>query len=268
MNNKEDCAIELATSWLDEMEHQSNFIPLEGDNIRFNTPFVDPFGDEYKVLIKATNNTYEVTDQGYTIWNLESRGINVTKKESTRKNIVNSIVSENTVSLKDTNYSIYKKVNSKSDIAQAINQVLDSMMKISDLIFSSRNKVKRMFKDDILDYLSENKEKYKYDLGFSVHGKSDMSYDLDFVFRKSLNETKWTKVYSSLTKNVAEMAIGIWLDTDIYRNNNPSIKATFNILVQDIDESDNQFVTGLKNHNIDVIDFSNKTQFREAFAVK
>lgn len=268
MNNDNDPSLEIAKQWLDEMKHKSNFIPLNGQNIRFNTPFIDPFGDEYKVLIRSKSSSYEVTDQGYTIWNLKSRGNDVTKKDSTRMNIVNGIISDNNVSLKPDNNALYKEVYSKSEVAQAINQVLDSMMKVSDLVFTSRSKVKKIFKEDVLDYLSKNKKKFSYDLGFRVNGKSNMSYNLDFVFRKNLSDARWTKIYTSLTKDVAERAIGIWLDTDIYRNNNPSVNATFNILVQDIDLNKNSFVGGLKNHNINVVDFNNKKQFEDAFAIE
>ncbi|CAJ2231442.1 DUF1828 domain-containing protein [Companilactobacillus paralimentarius] len=266
MSNEFD-SIKIANEWLQSLKDQSRFIPLDGKNIRFNTPFVDPFGDQISLLIISNyNSTYTVSDQGYTIWNIESRGTNLTKKDSTRLRLLKNILSMNQADLNNT-FDINKTVSSREDIAQAINDVLDSVIKVSDLTYGNRNNTRSIFKDDVLDYITQNKNKFSFDLGFSVKGKSNLRYDLDFVFRPKLKVTKWAKLYTSLNKTTAEVIMGIWLDTENYRNQNIGNDTSFNIIVQNLDSKSEKFKDSLIQHNINVVSFNNKEDFKNNFEI-
>ncbi|GEO63000.1 DUF1828 domain-containing protein [Companilactobacillus nantensis] len=260
-------SVAIANEWLEKINNQSNFIPLDGNKIRFNTPFVDPFGDQISLLITSNHNsTYTVSDQGYTIWNIESRGTNLTKNGSVRLKLIQSILNTNRASL-GSNYDIYKTTASRQEVAQIINDILDSVIKISDLAFGSRNNARGMFKDDVLDYITENNKQFSFDIGFSVKGKSNLAYDLDFVFHQKIKDTKWTKLYTSLNKNVSEMVMGIWLDTELYRQNNPGNDISFNVLVKGLDDRSVQFKDSLIQHNINVVSFDDKDDFKSNFAI-
>ncbi|KRK76581.1 hypothetical protein FC67_GL000624 [Companilactobacillus alimentarius DSM 20249] len=260
-------SVEIANEWLEKLNNQSNFIPLDGNKIRFNTPFVDPFGDQISLLITSNHNsTYTVSDQGYTIWNIESRGTNLTKNNSVRFKLLQSILYTNKASLSN-NFDIYKTTASRQEVAQIINDILDSVIKISDLAFGSRSNARGMFKDDVLDYITENKKRFSFDIGFSVKGKSNLVYDLDFVFHQKIKDTQWTKLYTSLNKNVSEMVMGIWLDTELYRKNNPGNDISFNVLVKEMDLKSTQFKDNLIQHNINVISFDDKEDFEKNFAI-
>ena len=257
----------IANEWLQSIKDQSRFIPLDGQKIRFNTPFIDPFSDEISLLIVSNfDSTYTISDQGYTIWNLESRGINITKKGSTRLNLIKNILNMNQTKSNNT-FDIYKTVSSRESIAQAINDVLDSVIKVSDLAYSNRNNTRSIFKDDVLEYIAQNKEKFSVDLGLSVKGKSNLIYDLDFVFRPQLKISKWAKLYTTLNKTITEMIMGIWLDTENYRNQNIGNNTSFNIIVQSMDFKSERFKENLIQHNINVISFENKADFKKNFEI-
>lgn len=256
-------AMDIAQKWLDDLKEKSNFIPLDGKSIRFNTPFVDPFGDEISLLIVSDiDGTYTVTDQGYTLWNLEVRGVNATQKNSTRLKILNSILNSHKVVLTDNN-TIEKKAN-KSVVAQTINDVLECVIKVSDLAFGTRQNTKSMFMQDVIQFIKQNSDSYSYDIGLSVRGKSSLVYDLDFVFHQTLKESKWTKLYTSLNRNIVEMVMGIWLDTEDFREENSAAnKISLNIIVPRLDEKSETFVSSLQQHDINVISFSEKNKFKK-----
>jgi len=258
---------EIAINWLQTLRDQSQFVPLDGKKIRFNTPFIDPFGDQISLLITSNHDaTYTVSDQGYTIWNIEVRGTKLTNTNSIRWKLINGILNSNDSNISN-DFVIFKTTSSKEYVAQMINDVLDSVLKISDLAYGNRNNTRGMFKDDVLDYITQNKSSFSFDLGLSVRGKSNLVYDLDFVFRQNLQETKWAKLYTTLDKNVTEMVMGIWLDTETYRKENPGNKTSFNIVVKDLNSKNMQFKDSLIQHDINVISFDDRTDFKNNFAI-
>lgn len=120
--------------WLDSLQ-ESEFIPLSQRKIRLNTPFTDSFSDQISLLILLNDDsTYTITDQGYTLWNIESRGISLTQDKSPNLDSIKSILNTNQTQLSDT-FEIYKKVPSSNDIP-AIKDVLISIIEISNLSLS------------------------------------------------------------------------------------------------------------------------------------
>ena len=79
-----------------------------------------------------------------------------------------------------------------------------------------------------------------------------------------MGTNKLTKLYNTLSKNTMEAIIGIYSDTigyldDNYRN------SSFNVLVNGITDSSKPFAEGLQEHNINVIDFQDKSVVNEVF---
>ena len=126
--------LDSINDWLDSLQ-ESEFIPLSRRKIRLNTPFTDSFSDQISLLILLNDDsTYTITDQGYTLWNIESRGISLTQDKSPNLDSIKSILNTNQTQLSDT-FEIYKKVPSGNDIP-AIKDVLISIIEISNLSLS------------------------------------------------------------------------------------------------------------------------------------
>lgn len=77
----------IANQWLKFLRDQYNLKLVDNNHINLITPITDSFDDSITLMISKKDGLYTVSDQGYTIWNLETKNINVTKKIKTKFNI-------------------------------------------------------------------------------------------------------------------------------------------------------------------------------------
>lgn len=247
----------IAKSWLNFLKEQYNLKLIDNNHIALTTPITDAFDDGITVMISLTDSgTYMVSDQGYTIWNLETRGINVMKKNSIRRrNVLSTVKSEN-VQLSSNN-EIYS-TGPKNEIAQMIFNVIQAVTKIGNLGLSSSSSVRGMFLDDVNDYFENNKKDYRFLKGFELRGKTGLAYKIDYLFMSQSPTSKVTKVYDGLQKNTVEQLLGIWYDTETVRKSNGE-NMEFDIIIPSISDRDQkEFASNLKSHEITVIPFDDK----------
>ena len=242
----------LATHWIEDIKKASKFHIIDGDNIRFNTPFTDPFDDEINLMITISENgLYKITDQGYTIWNLETRGLNF-KKGSVRYKNLELLLQRNHVNLGKDN-SIYLTVP-KESTPQGINLVLDTVMRVNDFIYSLKsNSVHSFFTEKINTFLKENKSKFSYDQGFSLDGDSGFSFKIDYLFRQTVRKSVATNLYTNLDKNRAIQLIGMWLDSENYRKKNFSTDQNnlgMSIIIPNRNANNAEFIDKLNSRGI------------------
>lgn len=242
----------LATHWIEDIKKASKFHIVDGNNIRFNTPFTDPFDDEINLMItKTENGLYKITDQGYTIWNLETRGLTF-KKGSVRYKNLELLLQRNHVKLENDN-SIYLTV-SKEHTPQGINLVLDTVMRINDFIYSLKsNNGHSSFAEKMTAFLNKYKNNFAYDQGFSLDGDSGFSFKIDYLFRQNVRKSVATNLYTNLDKSRAIQLIGMWLDSENYRKQNYSSDQNslkMSIIIPSKNINNAEFIDNLKSRGI------------------
>ncbi|WP_436630096.1 DUF1828 domain-containing protein [Latilactobacillus sakei] len=134
----------IANNWSSWMTGQTNFKRLDNNKIQVITPFVDNFGDGILFnIISKENDIYQVTDEGYTIWNLTSNGINVKSKQSNRWRILLSIITPYNFKI-GKNDTIFKLVK-KSELSQTITDFIQVLINVSDIAFMNRTNTASFF---------------------------------------------------------------------------------------------------------------------------
>ena len=115
--------------WLNDVKQATKAHFINETNVCLATPFTDPFDDQITLLITALGEDYyRVSDQGYTLWNLTTRGISFNEPKALDLRI-EKIIRQNHVLL-DDNDDLYVDV-SEDKVAQGINDVLNSVMQIN-----------------------------------------------------------------------------------------------------------------------------------------
>lgn len=125
----------IANNWLKFIKNSTSFTMASENQLRVNTPFSDSFGDQISLMILLTDNMYTVTDQGYTFWNLQTHGANLIDKTSQRFKNLMAILDKNNAELTD-NETIQIK-GSKDELPQIINNLTQTLIQVSDLIYLS-----------------------------------------------------------------------------------------------------------------------------------
>ncbi|WP_288550068.1 DUF1828 domain-containing protein [uncultured Lacticaseibacillus sp.] len=257
---------EIAKEWSTFIRNSSKFTLLQNDSIRVSTPFSDSFGDGIVINIQVKNNRYTLSDQGYTIWNLSTNGIDVTKKDSNRNRILHSLLAPYHIKLAKDN-AIQQTV-SRHDVPQAITDLTQALINVSDLAFLNRNNTASIFYDDVQTYFGENRNQYSFIGPIYVPGKSEIKYRFEYLFTPTTNDFRLTKLYTNLSRNTMDVIIGILSDTESFLNANYGSNATLNILIDGISAQSKPFADGLQAHGINVYDFKNKDKIKDDLAVK
>lgn len=248
---------DIAAEWLEFVQKENNFNIIDEKHVVLNTPITDPFGDSISLMIFRNESNYRVTDQGYTIWNLTARNINVKDKKSRRNQLLKSIASFENVKISDKD-EIYQ-IGNRQDLPQIINDVTQAVLKISNLAYSYKDNVKRMFVDDVMDYFAQNRStSFNYVTGLSMQGKSKLNYRIDYLFTFNNGKSNIAQVSNSLSKGEVEKIIGVYLDTEEFRKENNQ-NTSYSVIVPEVEtQNQNQLAKSLDFHKIDVVPFNDK----------
>ncbi|MCV3742398.1 DUF1828 domain-containing protein [Lentilactobacillus hilgardii] len=256
----------IATDWLEFVKKSNEFRMASNDELRVNTPFTDPFGDSISLMITQNDSLYTVTDQGYTLWNLQLQGVDLKDKHSHRyKNLISVLKRNNAVLSKNNQIS---KTGDRSDLPQVISDLTQTIIQVSDLIYLNRTNTRSVFLDDVSTYFNSQTSRFSFLKGMSMQGQSNLKYNIDYIFNTTINDREFVNVYNNLSKSLVEQLIGIWMDTIHYRESHNQENVPFNIIVPQVAESQKKFVDSLSMHNISVIPFNDRTIIHKKLAIK
>lgn len=259
---------EISKNWIDLIANETKFNRLENKKIQVSTPYTDSFGDGLVFNVVADDhNKYTLTDEGYTIWNLQNNGVNLKQKNSNRWRILLSIIKPDNfmVGQKD---EIFKTDLLKKDLPQAITDFVQILINVSDIAYMNRTNTAGIFFDDAKNYFYARRTQFSFIPSIYTDGKSNLKYKFEYLFTTEPNNFKLTKLYNTLSKNSMDAIIGIWSDTVNATKENYGNNTTFNVLLNGISDTEQPFIEGLQQHDIRVIDFQNKNQVNEQLGIK
>lgn len=257
----------ISSQWTNWVSKQTEFKRIDNNTIQVLTSFTDAFDDGILFnIVSNDSGLYSVTDNGYTIWNLETNGINVSKNGSNRNRILNSIIKPYNFSI-SANKAIEKNSIQLKDLSQTITDFVQILINVSDIAFMNRTNTASIFTDDVHTYFSTRRESYDYFTNAITLGKTNQQYRFEFNFMPRRQEYKLTKMYNTISKNTMEAIIGIYSDTVEYISKNFGNNASMNILVNGVTAKEKDYISGLQNHGINVVDFQVKSDVKNAFAI-
>jgi hypothetical protein len=261
-------AKKIADEYLNWVKGNYNFLQLEySGSIDIQTPFIDSFGDNISFIVKLVDDKLVLSDEGFTIWNLENNGTIVTRKNTHKRRILNSVIRLDNAQLTEDNEII--KTVYKKNIGQAVHDMTQLIFKINDMTMLSSSNIKSIFYDEALEYFNKHPSMYHKIPSFSIIGKSQLSHKIDFGFFTK-EGIKLVKVHNSLTRSTVERAIVTLVDTADYRKINYQENEKLCLLVNGVDKSkDNTInnIDSLAEYNIDIVDFTDKKEVEKKLAI-
>jgi uncharacterized protein YegP (UPF0339 family) len=262
---KDDQVQEISKEWSNFLQKNSKFTLLQNDSFRITTPFTDSFGDGIVINVHMAGNKYILSDQGYTIWNLTTNGIDVMKSNSNRKRILNSLLKPYGIDL--TEDAVIQQSTTRKELSQSITDMTQVLINVSDLAFFNHSNTASVFYDDVKAFFDSNREIYSFIGPIFAPGKSYVKYRFEYLFTPKSNDFRLMKLYTNLSKNTMDIIIGIWSDTKQFRDDNYGSNATINVLVDGLDAKSRPFADGLSQHGINVYDFKDKDAVRKNLAM-
>mgnify|MGYP001144805340 FL=1 len=198
---------------------------IDRDIFRLTTPFLDRNNDHIEVyVIKRDDDSLVITDDSYTINELEMSGLNLDVSKKI-KNALNVILNSHGVAINDD-----KSLSVTANLANFPNKkhmLIQCMIKVSDLFMLSQSNIKSFFLEDVKNFFEKND--IRYTEGPSFIGKSKLVNNFDFVIShyKDAPE-RLIRVVNNYNLDYAKSIIFSWEDIREVRTNNPVLYTFIN----------------------------------------
>ncbi|WP_175637040.1 DUF1828 domain-containing protein [Oceanobacillus sojae] len=156
----------------------------QGDFIEITTPFVDMHHDLIQLYLveKKEKTPYVLTDDGYILNELQMLGVDVNNTQK-RKDFFEITLKVFGVEYNKNSNELYVTFNTLEDYPKRQHNLLQCIIKISDMLLTSKNTVVSIFTEEITNYFETKNVIFSPNLGFI--GKTGNQQTFDFVIPHS-----------------------------------------------------------------------------------
>ncbi|TCK01384.1 UNVERIFIED_ORG: uncharacterized protein DUF1828 [Anoxybacillus amylolyticus] len=116
-------------SCFDWIKQNTEFANLN-ETVELSSPFVDSLNENIKLYIEPSSDGFKITDDGYTLWSLESMGVSF-RKGSHRERMLFQIMDRYNVELDDK--TLYVTCD-KDNIEKSIHCLIQAVLTVSGLL--------------------------------------------------------------------------------------------------------------------------------------
>ena len=170
----------LKKVYFDWLMKEYRFTDLDNHTVEISTPFLDNDFDHIILYAEFLNNgRVTLTDDGWTINNLKSHGVNLNGRTLHKNNILNTIVSSLGTELNNNELCI---TTSLEKFPLAKQRLLQTIMQVNDMIVLKDKNVKNIFYDEVEEILRKREVFFTSRTSFS--GKEGITDADEYVARK------------------------------------------------------------------------------------
>lgn len=212
------------------------------------TPFLDIDNDYIQIYLQENNGALYLSDDAYTINNLESRGINLI---GNKKKILYNLAKQFNITIKNDEFIVKTDTlnfpQDKHRFIQFILKAYDmSLYHSKEFVSSFSEEVANFFKEQEI-YATEN---------ISLVGKSGLIYMYDFLFSRTKNKPeRLCNIITSPNKSTISNTLFSWIDTKETRKSDSRLI----ILANDSNSKiTNDLLTATNNYDVQLIEWSKR----------
>lgn len=248
--------INFKDNYIEWLQHNIDQQMISSDLYRMTLPFLDRHNDQIELYIKKDGDDFTITDDGYTISDLEMSGLNIFSSPK-RTQIYKQILNSHGISESDS-HELYV-TGTLSELALKKHLMAQCMQKIGDLFYLSHPGTKPLFIEDVQSFLDASKIRYVPDISFI--GKSKLPSNYDFAIPKSKNAPqRIIKVVNHLTLDYTRSILFTWYDISEARKDE-SVLYTF---IRDTEKKvAPDAISALKEYQIQPVLWSKRNEFQQ-----
>lgn len=221
------------------------------EHVEITTPFLDRHNDQIQIYVKKQNSGYILTDDGYTMNDLETSGceLNTEKRKAILMQTLNGF------GVKSLNDELFIKTD-EHHFPQMKHNLIQAILAVNDIFYTASTVVTSLFLEDVQAWLDENEIRYTPKVSFA--GKSGFQHNYDFVIPKSpLSPERIIKAMNNPDKPQIQNLIFSWQDTQLIRPDNSILYAILN----DTNSLSSSVLDALTNYEVDPILWSGKEKY-------
>jgi len=175
--------------------------------VEITTPYLDRHNDYLQIYARKANSGYVLTDDGYTIEDLEQSGckLNSPKRQDLLKMTLNGFG----VQLHGEALEVHA---SPDNFAARKHNLVQAMLAVNDMFYLAGPMVANLFCEDVVVWLELHEVRYTPKVKFT--GKTGFDHLFDFVIPKSRQQPeRIVQAINRPNRDTAQAAAFAWIDT-------------------------------------------------------
>jgi hypothetical protein len=225
--------------------------------VEITTPYLDRHNDALQIYAKGENGGYLLSDDSYTIHDLEASGCNLNTEK--RRDLLKLTLNGFGVRLNHEAIEIHA---TPETFPLRKHNLIQAMLAVNDLFFLAKPMVESLFLEDVIVWLDGNGIRYTPKVKFT--GISGYDHLFDFVIPKSrVQPERILHAINRPTRDTAEVLIHKWNDTREVRSPDSKAYAVLNDIEQSIPTG---VVEALANWKIRPVPWSHRADVADELA--
>jgi len=179
------------------------------DWVEITTPYLDRHNDHLQMYAKKQGTGYLLTDDGYTLNDLELQGckLDSPKRQALLKQALNGFGVRQNAST-----SALEVEASADNFPRRKHAMVQAMLAVNDLFYLASPNVSNLFYEDVVAWLEA--AEVRFTTGVKFAGKSGYDRLFEFVIPKSRNQPeRYVQTISRPSKAEADEVLLKWFDT-------------------------------------------------------
>lgn len=237
-------------SYIAWLRQNTTALQLENGAVEISSPFLDRHNDYIQIYVVKDGDNFILTDDGYTIADLELSGLNFNTPK--RKEELQTILRSFGISL-DNHGGMYCKCN-PTNFPFRKHSLMQAVLAVNDLFVLSQPNVASLFQQDVEVFLRDNDIRFTKNIKFT--GKSGFDHSYDFVIPQSkTSPDRLVRAINNLERTATQSIIFAWSDTIQIRNPNTKLYTFVNDTEKQVS---NNCVDALKEYGIIPVTWSQR----------
>jgi hypothetical protein len=210
------------------LKSKTSLREINGSWVEITTPYLDRHNDALQIYVKRDDHGFLLTDDSYTINDLESSGCNLNTGK--RKDLMRLTLAGFGVKLHGDALEVHV---TPETFPLKKHNLIQAMLAVNDLFYLARPFVESLFFEDVIAWLDGNDIRYTPKVKFT--GTSGYDHLFDFVIPKSKNEPeRVVQTINRPSRDTAEALIYKWTDTREIRSPESHAYAILNDIGQSV----------------------------------
>ncbi len=227
------------------------------DWVEITTPYLDRHNDYIQIYAKKQNSGFLLTDDGYTINDLEQCGCKLDSHK--RQELLKMTLNGFGVQLRNNELTVHA---SSDNFPLRKHNLVQAMLAVNDMFYLAMPMVASLFYEDVENWLDLHEVRYTPKVKFT--GKSGYDHVFDFVIPKSRQQPeRILKTINRPNRDTSQAVAFSWIDTKEVRPPDSKAYAFLNDTEQSLSST---VVDALRNYDVHPIPWSQREQVREELA--
>ena len=227
------------------------------DWVEITTPYLDRHNDYVQIYAKRSNGGFTLTDDGYTLEDLEQTGCKLDSRK--RQDLLKMTLNGFGVQLEGSALQVHAGPES---FAVRKHSLVQAILAVNDMFYLAVPMVASLFYEDVVAWLDLHEVRYTPKVKFT--GKTGYDHLFDFVIPKSRKQPeRIVQTMNRPNRNTAQAVVLSWIDTKEVRSPESRSYALLNDAEQRVSQA---VVDALQSYNVRPVPWGERENVREELA--